>query len=179
MINNNIKRNNTQFMSDKPICHKKEFEEIISLFRDSIQSELQNNQDELIQEFENKLLENLQVLPNIEEKQVNKNTEKEIKSLQAEAVKIQANLHIYHTNFIENVRSQIEHDLNSNLPHIEQFDEEEDYTNDPVLKSNLELIDKTIIDLQQKEIELKSAMDDSLEKYSEFAKHISSSLNKT
>ena len=168
---------------EKPICHKKELEEIISLFRNSIESELKHapdvkiDIDKIIQEFENNLLENIQVLPNVEEKQADKTAKNTMKSLQAEAIQIKRDLHIYHTNFIENVRSNIEQDLNSKLPHIEKFDEEEDYMNNPDLQSSLQLIDKNIKELEEKTLDTKTAMVNCLKKYTDFANSVSSSLN--
>lgn len=170
-------------MNENPICHEKELQEIIDLFRKSIESELQDEPDididieKLIQGFENKLRSNLDVLPNVEEKQVDRNSDNKIKKMQASANQIQKNLNVYHTNFIENVRTQIEQDLESKLPHIEVFEEEEDYMKSPELLSSLQLLDKRIEELQKKAIDSKKAIINTIEKYDDFEKNISSSLN--
>lgn len=170
-------------MNENPICYKNDFDEIVALFRKSIEAEYQSNPEieidteKLIQEFQNKLHESLQVLPNVEENQTAKNAKNKIKKMQAEAVQIKTNLRNYHTNFIDNIRAQIEQDLSSKLPHIEKFEEDEDYINNPELLYYLDLLDKNLEELPEKIDKTKAVMTGCLEKNINFEKSISSSLN--
>lgn len=170
-------------INEKPICYKKDLDEIISLFRGSIESELDNDPtihidvEKLIQEFENKLRENLQISHSIEENQADKNAKNEIKRMQAEANQIKSSIKKYQTNFYDNVQKQIEQELNSKLPRIERFEENEDYLQNPELLYNLNLLDKNIEKLQKKVFDKNDAVIKCLEKNTEFARSISTSMN--
>lgn len=170
-------------LNEKPICYKKDLDEIISLFRGSIESELDNDPtihidvEKLIQEFENKLRENLQISHSIEENQADKNAKNEIKRMQAEANQIKSSIKKYQTNFYDNVQKQIEQELNSKLPRIERFEENEDYLQNPELLYNLNLLDKNIEKLQKKVFDKNDAVIKCLEKNTEFARSISTSMN--
>ena len=154
---------------DKPICYEKDYKEIRELFRNCIQSEIEENSNinvaKLIQEFENNLLQNLQILPDIEEDRTNKNFQSKMDSFQSEALTIKTNLHAHKVAFIENVRTNIEQELNLNHPTIEEFIEEEEYGSDQdEIDETINTFDKRIGELQQDLEKTKSSMDLILQK---------------
>ena len=173
-------------MENNPSCSKSEFREIVNLFTDSIESELQKNPgikiniSRVIQEFENNLIDNLQILPDLTDDKTNTEIKEKIESMQTKALQLKSQIHEYRTCFIENVRLHIENELEGRRPQIEQIEEDEneaeDLNNDQNLVELLDLLDSNIEQTQKKVTDVKAAMESSLLKYGEFEKEISQSL---
>ncbi|OHT05415.1 hypothetical protein TRFO_26903 [Tritrichomonas foetus] len=171
--------------NEKPICFQNEFDEVVSLFKSSIDTEMSKhpeiniNVDKVIQEFENILLENLNILKQVEENQQNKDINAKIEAMQTKALNIKTNLQSHRAMFIENIRTQIENELNENRLRIQITDvpKDEDEDSNPELIQSLNLLDSSIQELQQKVNDTQKAMQANINKYETYEKTVSSSLS--
>lgn len=170
-------------MDGKIRCTQEDLDNVIMLFRESIEAELKDapgnplDFDRMVLSFRELVTQNMEIVPSFGEDQRAQQLRNEIDGMQRRAVRMKSSLQSKRINFIEAVQSQAEQMLEEKRPVIDDSVSLEELEIPNEIELNLKAIDDAITTLNHQIQQAKNSTSRKLPKYDEFCASVQKFLD--